>query len=271
MTPTSQVRLPSSPPLTKRRFASLRTIAALVLREMATTYGRSPGGYAWAILEPFAGIALLTAIFSIGFSAPALGVNFPLFYATGMLPFLMFNDVSNKLASALLFSKPLLAYPTVTFLDAIIARFIVNMMTQLLVSYLILTGILLIFETRVVPNFWVVIQGMAYTGILALGVGTMNCFLFTRFPVWQRVWSILMRPMFIISGIFFLPESIPQPFRDFLLFNPLVHVSGLVRRGFYASYDADYVSQIYVLAIGLGFLLLGLVFLRRYHRDLLND
>ena len=46
----------------RRRFASLRAIAALVLREMSTTNGRSPGGYLWAILEPAAGIALLTIV-----------------------------------------------------------------------------------------------------------------------------------------------------------------------------------------------------------------
>ena len=29
---------------------------------MGTTYGRSPGGYLWAILEPVAGIALLSTM-----------------------------------------------------------------------------------------------------------------------------------------------------------------------------------------------------------------
>ena len=41
-----------------RSFASLRCVIALMLREMATTYGRSPGGYLWVMLEPIAGIAL---------------------------------------------------------------------------------------------------------------------------------------------------------------------------------------------------------------------
>ena len=31
-----------------RRFRSARAVVALMLREMATTYGRSPGGYVWA-------------------------------------------------------------------------------------------------------------------------------------------------------------------------------------------------------------------------------
>ncbi len=244
---------------------------ALVLREMITTYGRSPGGYLWAVFEPVAAIALLTIIFSAGFRAPSLGTNFPIFYATGMIPFAMYSDLSGKVALSLLFSKPLLAYPAVTYLDAILARFIVNMLTQLLVAYITLTGIMILFETKLVPDYPTIIQGFALTALLAFGVGVMNCFLFSRFPVWQRAWSILMRPMFIISGIFFLFDTIPQPYRDILWYNPLVHVIGLVRRGFYASYDASYVSLSYLTGISMGLMLAGLLLLWRTHRDLLQN
>ena len=39
----------------------LRVLFALVVREMATKFGRSWGGYLWAIAEPLGGILLLTA------------------------------------------------------------------------------------------------------------------------------------------------------------------------------------------------------------------
>ena len=47
----------------RRRLASARAIGALILREMSSSYGRSPGAYVWAILEPVAGIALLSLVF----------------------------------------------------------------------------------------------------------------------------------------------------------------------------------------------------------------
>ena len=268
-----------SPPLPQRRsaaypkrpLATLRAITALILREMATTYGRSPGGYLWAVMEPVAGIALLTAVFSVGFVAPQLGISFAMFYATGMVPFLFYADVSGKIATSLMFSKPLLAYPSVTYVDAIAARFILNVLTQLMVAYVVLVGIMLILETRVIPDLVIIVQAFALVAILALGIGVLNAFLFTRFHVWQRAWSIVMRPLFIISGIFFLPETIPEPYQTYLLYNPLVHIIGLMRRGFYASYDAPYVSITYVLVLSLTCLVLGLMLLRRYHRDLLNN
>ena len=91
-----------------------RAVMALILREMATSYGRSPGGYAWAVLEPLAGIAPLTVVLSVAFHAPPLGSSFALFYATGLVPFLFYNEISTKVAQSINFSRPLLAYPSVT-------------------------------------------------------------------------------------------------------------------------------------------------------------
>lgn len=252
------------------RFATLRTVSALILREMSTSYGRSPGGYLWAVLEPAAGIAILTAIFSVGFRSPALGISFAMFYATGVLPFMLFSDLTGKLGQAMNYSKQLLSYPRVTFLDAILARFALNLMTQILVSYIVIGAILLTLETRVVMDGAVIARAYGLAALLSLGLGTFNCFMMLRFPVYQRFWSILMRPMFILSCVFFLFDTIPDPYQKWLWYNPLVHVVGLMRRGFYSNYDALYVSEAYVAGCGLVALVLGLMLLRRDHKNALE-
>jgi capsular polysaccharide transport system permease protein len=274
VTDTSQPRFPGPQRPRVRagipRFASLRTITALILREMATSYGRSPGGYAWAVLEPAAGIALLTALFSVGFRSPPLGVSFAMFYATGMLPFTLFTDITGKLGQSMNYSKQLLAYPRVTFLDTILARFGLNLMTQFLVSYLVIGSILLIFDTRVMMDGPVIARAYALAALLALGVGTFNCFMMLRFPIYQRFWSILMRPLFLLSCVFFLFDTIPEPYNNWLWYNPLVHLVGMMRHGFYPNYDAPYVSEIYVALFGLVALVLGLMLLRRDHKTALE-
>jgi capsular polysaccharide transport system permease protein len=218
-----------------------------------------------------AGIALLSAIFAIGFHAPALGTSFPLFYATGLLPFLAFSDITGKLAQALNFSRPLFAYPAVGVFDAILARFVLAVLTQLAVASLLLGGILFLSETRATPDLAVLAQAAGLLATLSLGVGMMNCLLIGLMPLWQRVWSIAMRPMFLISGVFFTYQSVPLPWREILWWNPLIHVTGLVRRGLYPGYDAAYASPIYVMALGLGVALLAGVGLMRWHRDILSD
>lgn len=253
-----------------RSFKTSRTIAALVLREMQTTYGRSPGGYLWAVLEPVGAVAILSIVFSVAFSAPALGSNFPLFYATGYLPFMAYADLAAKIGQSIRFSRPLLAYPAVSYIDTILARFILNALTHILVFYIVMSSIVFFFDLRVILTYPAILNAIAMAVSLGLGVGTLNCFLLTRFPIWERVWALIMRPMFIASAIFFLFDSIPEPYSDYLWFNPLIHVVGEMRRGFYATYDADYVSAIYSYSFALICFFFGLVLLGRYHRVLLN-
>ena len=253
-----------------RRWRSSRTIFALMLREMATSYGRSVMGYLWAIVEPVAALALMTVVFSLFLRNPALGTNFPLFFASGFLVFNIYSSVGNNVASAVLYSRPLLEFPAVTALDAIFARFLLNFLTHLMVIFIIIFGIIEIYDLRLILDFEKIVLALFIAGAFALGVGTFNCYLFIAFPSYVQVWAILNRPMFLISCIFFMFDTIPQPFRDFLWFNPLVHIVGLMRAGIYATYDAHYATPAYVLGISLVLFMIGLHLLNRHLRDAMN-
>lgn len=251
-------------------FASSRTVLALILREMATTYGRSPGGYLWAILEPALGIALLALIFAIGFRTPKLGDNFAIFYATGLLPFFMFNTLANTVAQSVNYSRALLSYPRVTFVDAILARLILAVLSQLLVSFIILTFIRGVWDTRTVLEIDRVMLAYLMTIAVATGIGLLNCFLFTMYPLWQQAWSIFTRPLFLLSGIIIMFERVPEPYSTFLWFNPVIHVVSENRAGFYLQYEPNWISPAYVFGVALVTGLGGMVFLYRYHRDMLE-
>lgn len=248
----------------------LRIIVALMLREMATTYGKSAGGYIWAVLEPVLGVALLSAIFSMALQSPGLGSNFPLFYATGFLPFAMFNDLTHKVAASIRFSRPFLAYPSVTFIDAMIARVLLNALTHIAVICIVLTAIFVIYQLPFVVDLTSVFESLLLVALLAVGVGTLNCYLMTAFPIWERVWNILTRPLFLMSGIFFLYDMMPTQAQTFLWYNPLIHCVGLMRQGLYPTYDGSYISPGLVIGMSVVLLFLGLMLLERNNRSLLE-
>ncbi|SNR66371.1 ABC transporter permease [Paracoccus sediminis] len=247
-----------------------RIVMALMLREMATTYGRSAGGYLWAILEPVLGIALLSVIFSLALARPGLGTNFPLFYASGLLPFLMFNDIANKVAGAIRFSRPFLAYPSVTFIDTLIARIVLNALTHTAIVAIVLVSIVMIYRLPVVFDLPALFEALLMVTMLAVGVGTLNCYLTTAFPVWERIWSILTRPLFLMSGIFFLYGMMPTQAQNILWYNPLVHCIGMMRQGIYPTYAGDYISPGYVVGVSVVLFVVGLMLLERNYRTLLE-
>jgi len=253
-------------------FTTTRVVAALMLREMATTYGRRPGGYIWVVVEPIAGIVLMSWLFiAIGMRHPALGTNFPIFYATGLLPFYTYTSVSQKTSAALRFSSRLLEYPRVTVVDALISRYLLNLLTQVLVAYLVIAGVLIFQETGTQLVLSPIVLGFAMAAALALGIGTLNCFLISMFPMWGTFWGVMTRPLVLLSGVMILPESLPAEWQPWLLWNPLVHVVAEVRSGFYHGYGPAYVSPVYVFGIALVTGVVGLLFLWRLHRRILEN
>jgi len=252
------------------RAASLRTIAALILREMAVTYGRTPGGYVWAVLEPALGVGLLVLIFSAGFRTPPLGTNFGIYYASGLLPFFMFMTTSAKVQQAINYSKQLLNYPRVTFMDALLARLVLNVLTQLAVSVMIFTFLLTMYETRTVLRPDRLLNAYAMAIALGFGVGALNCLLISRHAIWGTVWSVISRPLLFVSGVIFLHDNIPEPYRGWLEWNPLVHVTGEARRAFYYSYVGDYVDPVFAYGVACICAATGLLMLHSYYRDLLE-
>ncbi|MEM6388775.1 MAG: ABC transporter permease [Pseudomonadota bacterium] len=259
--------LPNTP--YKRRFQNLRTITALILREMSSTYGRSPGGYIWAVIEPVLLIVVMAVAFSLLLRSPSLGTNFVLFYATAMMPFRMYQECQSVTSSAVRYSQALLVYPVVSFADALLARVILAFLKQAMVSYLVLGGIIMVLDVRLVLDFGPILISFVLAALLGFGVGSLNCLLFDMFPVWKSLFSAATRPLMIMSAIIYIYEDVPRIAQDFLWYNPLAHISGLVRTGFYDYYQPTYISIIYVVLIALFTLCGGLLLLRRHYRKLM--
>jgi capsular polysaccharide transport system permease protein len=243
----------------------MRAILALILREMGSTYGDSPGGYIWAVIQPVGMIVILSFGFSLLVKAPSLGTSFILFYATGFLTYDIYNQMMSKVGGALKYSKSMLAYPRVTWLDAILARFILNVVTLLTVICIVISAILLFINTRTIISIQPILIGLTLCALLGAGIGMVNCMLAGLFPVWDTIWKILSRPMFIASGVIFIYEDMPPLVQDILWWNPILHGTGIVRTGFYPTYYASYVSLEYSFGVALTLVATGLLFLRSYH------
>lgn len=250
--------------------ACLRSTGALILREIATRYGRTPGGFLWAILEPVAAVLVLTFALSLVVHAPSLGENFVTFYASGYLPFLFYATLQGHVQQALGFSRPLLIYPVVSWIDTVLARFVLNALVGLVVTGVVLFGLAQATGDVEVVRADRLLLSLGLGAVLGLGLGVLNCFAMGMFPVWGQVWAILSRPLFLVAGVIFVMEDLPQDLRDVLWWTPWIHITGLFRSGLYHGYDPGYVSVLLVLFWALVPLALGLALLHRYHRDILQ-
>lgn len=271
--PSGSAKVP--PPLTPHRghepsWQHFRSISALVLREMVSKYGRNPGGYIWAVLEPIGMIAALSFGFALVLRSPPLGTSFILFYATGYLPFMVFQKNSRFVMNSLKFSSALLKYPTVTWFDAVSARFLLNTLTELLVSYIIIFSIIVWIDHSAVLRFGPILLAYLYAAGIGLGIGMINCVLAGFVPVWQTIWNILTRPLLLASGVILLYRDLPGLAQSILWWNPLSHVTALARMTFYPTFEPQFISHLYVGTFALVLIAMGLLLLRRFHLEVLE-
>ncbi|OBZ96652.1 sugar ABC transporter [Pararhizobium polonicum] len=238
----------------------MRVVAALLIREMEARFGSKPGGYVWALLDPAAHVLVLSIVFQTIARAPALGVSFPLFFATGYIAFQFYQAMVSYLNGAIRANKSLLSYPNVAPIDTIVARYFLQLGTTAMVGIVVL-GIIIAWMREPGQVSWPPILEAALAGsMMGLGIGLINTVMFVKYPLYEKVFSIVSKPMYLISGIFFLPDAIPHPYREIVLLNPLVHVVMLFRTGFYDEYrainlDMSYAHTFAFLTLFFGMLL----------------
>jgi len=216
----------------------------------------------WALLEPIIGISLLSAIFMVAVPAPPLGEDFALFYATGLLPILIFQDITQKMNVAIRFSRPLLGFADIGLAEMALSRAALAVLVQLVVMALILTGLTLVSRFPVGFDVSQLFSAIAAILVLSLGVGVLGCWLSIELPVWSRVWAAILRPLILVSGVFFLVDEIPDPFRDWAMWNPLAHIISAFRAGVYPPYEGALASLLYVSGFGVMAMAVGLYGLR---------
>jgi capsular polysaccharide transport system permease protein len=238
--------------------AHWRVTAALVVREMSVRFGRKPGGYVWAVLDPAAHILLLTLIFQTLTRTPALGSSFALFFATGYLSFQFYQQTANYVNSAIKSNRSLLTYPNVAPIDTIAARAILQIVTTGFVAVTVLTGLQLSLRVPQTIAFAPLLEAAGLAALLGVSIALLNTVMFQKYPLYEQIYNIIHRPLFMISGIFFLPDAIPNPYREIVLINPLVHVTMLFRTGFYPSYRAAGLDLPYLIMVVVSALMIGM-------------
>lgn len=229
-----------------------------------TRYGRSAGGYIWALIEPIAFIVIFSAIFSSIANDPPLGENFPLFFATGVISFSFYREVQDVVSGSFAFNRQLFTYPQVTVFYAVLARFLLQFATLMATTAIIFSGIIYAFDIRIAVDIGLIALGLLSAVLFGFAVGLVNCIAFVVSPTWQRTFNVLNRPLFLISGVFFIPENLPPEIQDLVLINPIAHMISLFRSGFYPTYEPDYISYLYIFGGSLVITAIGLALLLKY-------
>ncbi len=236
----------------------VRFVGALILREARTRFGRAQLGYLWASAEPIAMVATFSLLSVALGHLPPYGDSLPMFFALGTLAFLFYRRVVQFCASAFDANQALLNYPIVKQIDTLLARALLEVATCLFTAGLILAVIVVAMRQPMPVHLEAMAAGIALLVLLGFGQGTINAVIGSYFTSWRQIEAVISRPMFVLSGVFFVPDRMPPKVVSYLAWNPVVHGIEMVRYGYYPDYRSPTLDVGYLFFWALGLTVVGL-------------
>lgn len=237
-----------------------RVIHALILRETLSRYGDHKMGFMWAIVEPLLMVSMIAGLMSATRSDAPNGMPLVPFMISGFVPFFMFRNTMNQLKGAVSSNRTMLGFPQVTTFDVIVARVLLESGVLLFVYVFILGMAYLVgYEFRVQNPLGMLAVCM---GLLMMGTGFGFVFavLTPIIPSSGLIANLLFgRPLMLTSGLFFTASSIPEPYRGWLLYNPLLHMMELMRTYFFYEFESGYGSWTYAGSWVVGMFAFGML------------
>lgn len=255
-----------------------KVVEAIFLRELKTRFGKYRLGYLWAFFEPFLTIALFVGIRGIlvgslreGTDKIIYQVDYPLFLAAGILPFFMFRHGAIQIMNSIEANRGLFAYQPVKPIDAMIARWILEVIIFIFLWIFVFTILdFLGFHTQIKDPLGLIGLYILFS-LFSFGVGLILCITVNIYEEARNIVSAIMLLLFFISGIFYSINMIPKNFQIYLLWNPILHFIELSRASFFPLYEAEMCSLEFIIISTAIVLFFGLAIYKIKIREVLSS
>lgn len=237
----------------------LRVIAALMLRETRATYGTSQLGYAWAVLTPVVGVAIMVVLFTGIGRLPPFGTSLALFFATGILTLGFFQKLSSSLMTVFEANKALLTYPLIRGSDVLFSRSLLVAATHAVIMLMFFSSLIFLNLAELPAYPEEIAAAFLATFLLGFGFGTISAIIVILWESWKHINRLILRPLFFLSAIFYIPSYMPPNIIAWLRWNPVLHCVEWMRNGYYANYDSRVLDAFYLLSVGVALTFVSLL------------
>lgn len=248
------------------------TWKALFLREAVTRLAAGRAAWVWLLFEPLAYLIFIMTLFGFVYHKKVGGVDGAMFVVTGLLGFYFARNTFLKSMEAIHANGALFTYRQVKPIDTVLVRAALEGFLTLLSAILILAGSSL-FGYDVLPDDPLLVMatllGMWMCG---LGIGLILSAATKLVSELGKVVNILITPLYFISGVMIPASTIPQPYRDYLLWNPFLHGLETLRGAYFSHFHpVPEASLAYVYGFALVAVFFGLSMHLRFSRRLIAE
>ena len=247
-------------------------IRALLLRELQTRFGQYRLGYVWVLLEPLLSIGIMIFLFGTVMQRTLSGMEYEIFLLNGIIPFFMFRSGVTQALSATQSNKGLFSYRPVKPIDALLARIFLEFLLKF-IAYTFFSLAFLWFGSSIsfehIPAllfYWLLL----FIFMLAFSLIFMVIGDFSKEV--GKFLSVGFLILYLLSGILYSIQIIPVQYREYLLWNPLIHIIELMRHAVAPAYElVSGISLSYFVIWIILSLFIGLLLYKRFERQMVKS
>ena len=245
-----------------------------VRSEFASRFARSRLGGLWMILNPLAQAIILAFVLSTILAAKLPGIEsqfgFALYLMAGTLSWSLFQEIVIRCLTVFIDNGNLLKklmFPRIC-LPMVVAG--VALVSNLLLGVAVVGTFLVLGHVPGVQVLWLPLL-IALTVALALGLGLILGVLNVFLRDIGQVVPILLQFGFWLTPVIYVPQMVPEPYRDILALNPMFPVVGAYQQVMVYGLEPDWGALAWVALLALGLLGGALLLFRRASAEMVDQ
>lgn len=244
---------------------------ALLLREALTRLFKGRASWFWLVAEPLAHIAILSFLFTVIRQRTIANMESELWLVLGLVGFFSFRRTAGQGGAGIASNRSLFVYRQITPVDAILVRSLIEILLMVIVAIIAFIGIGM-YGLDIIPHDPLLVLS-AWSGVWLFGVGFgLVLSVFNELlPEIGSILKLLMRPLYLMSGVLIPISIIPEPYQSYLMYNPIANGLEGMRSGFSPFYhEVPSTSVSYLHFCSLCLLVTGFLAHRRFRKELIS-
>ena len=237
-------------------------LSELVRKNFSSQYKDSVLGILWSVLHPLLMVVTLTIIFS---TMLGRGIeNYPVYLISGRTIFRYFSGTVGASMTVIKGNKHILTTnpaPKHIFVSGFV-DFIISFM--LIILIMIITNAPFHFETMPLAIIPVISLLIGVTG-MSLIVSVVAVY----YTDIKHLWGVIVQVLVYSSAIFYPMDSIPEPYHQFLILNPLFWLIDQFRDFFVYGRIHDPLNIINSIILSIIILVAGIIVFKKYENNLM--
>lgn len=234
----------------------------IVKKNFSSKYKDSFLGILWTILSPLLMMALFTIIFSTIFGRDI--ENYSLYFLSGWCIFQFFNSAISASMISLTGNKSILQRTPAPKYIFVLGGILSEFLNYLIMLILLVIILFITHATFYFPLIFFSIIPIISLFIMIVGLGLMLSIACVYYTDIKHLWSVISLMLLYACAIFYPIDIIPEPFRGYMMLNPLYWVIDQFRCFFYQGIIPNWISLINLFLLSLILLICGIIVFKKY-------